>query len=199
LYWIIILTLGIDQLFKYLVRNFMDYGQSIPIINGFIQLTSHRNTGAAWGIFSGQKIFLISIAIIVIVVGLIFSRRVTDKLTRIAFGLFIGGAMGNVVDRLIFGEVTDMFEVTFINYPIFNTADVFLVSGVILFLISTYKESKLESNQSKRIFIVFVFYIYGYKGTKEGGSIEKITYVYSSCCFISRYWYCCFCTFKQHS
>jgi len=56
--------------------------------------------------------------------------------------------MGNVIDRLIFGEVTDMFEVTFINYPIFNTADVFLVSGAILFLISTYKESKLEGNQT---------------------------------------------------
>jgi len=126
----------------------MDYGQTIPIINGFFQLTSHRNAGAAWGIFSGQKIFLISIAIIVIVVGLIYSRKVTDKLTRIAFGFFIGGATGNVIDRLIFGEVTDMFEVTFINYPIFNTADVFLVSGAIFFLISTYKESKLEGNQT---------------------------------------------------
>lgn len=56
--------------------------------------------------------------------------------------------MGNVVDRLIFGEVTDMFEVTFINYPIFNTADVFLVSGVILLLISTYRESKTQKNLS---------------------------------------------------
>ncbi|WP_318184162.1 signal peptidase II [Metabacillus idriensis] len=148
LYWIIILTLSIDQLFKYLVRNFMDYGQSIPIITGFFQLTSHRNTGAAWGIFSGQKIFLISIAIIVIAIGLIYSRKITDKLSRIAFGFFIGGAMGNVVDRLFFGEVTDMFEVTFINYPIFNTADVFLFSGVVLFLISSFKESKLESKLS---------------------------------------------------
>lgn len=126
----------------------MDYGQSIPIITGFFQLTSHRNTGAAWGIFSGQKIFLISIAIIVIAIGLIYSRKVTDKLTRIAFGFFIGGALGNVVDRLFFGEVTDMFEVTFINYPIFNTADVFLFSGVILFLISSFKESKLERKLS---------------------------------------------------
>jgi len=124
----------------------MDYGQSIPIIDGLFQLTSHRNTGAAWGIFSGQKVFLISIALIVIGIGLIYSRKVTDKLTRIAFGFFIGGGMGNVVDRIYFGEVTDMYEVTFINYPIFNTADVFLVCGVILFLVSTYKESKLENN-----------------------------------------------------
>ncbi|WP_349774221.1 signal peptidase II [Halalkalibacter oceani] len=137
------MLLSIDQFIKYLVRNFMDYGQSIPIINGFFQLTSHRNTGAAWGMFSGQKIFLISIALIVIVIGLIYSRKVTDKLTRIAFGFFIGGAMGNVVDRLIFEEVTDMYEVTFINYPIFNNADVFLVCGVILFLISIYKDSRL--------------------------------------------------------
>ncbi len=141
MYWIIILTLSMDQLLKYFIRNFMDYGQSIPIINGFFQLTSHRNPGAAWGIFSGQKIFLISIAIIVIAISLIYTRKVTDRLTRVAFGLFIGGAIGNVIDRLFFGEVTDMFEVTFINYPIFNTADVFLVSGVVLFLISTYRES----------------------------------------------------------
>lgn len=91
---------------------------------------------------------MISIAIIVIVFGLIYSRKVSDKLTRIAFGFFIGGAMGNVVDRLIFGEVTDMFEVTFINYPIFNTADVFLVSGAILLMISTYRESKTQKNLS---------------------------------------------------
>ncbi|MCT1389869.1 MULTISPECIES: signal peptidase II [Peribacillus] len=148
MYWIILLTLSIDQLFKYLVRNFMDYGQSIPIINGFFQLTSHRNAGAAWGIFSGQKIFLISIAIIVIVSGLTYSRKVSDRLTRIAIGFFLGGATGNVIDRLIFGEVTDMFEITFINYPIFNTADVFLFCGVVLFIISSFKESKLERKQS---------------------------------------------------
>ncbi|WP_425593722.1 signal peptidase II [Cytobacillus gottheilii] len=146
LYWIALLTLAIDQLAKYMTRNFMEYGQTIPIINNFFNLTSHRNAGAAWGIFSGQKFFLISIAFIAIIGIIIYSRKVTDNLTRIALGLFIGGAAGNVTDRLIFGEVTDMFDVQFVNYPIFNTADVFLVSGAILLLVSTYRESKVTKN-----------------------------------------------------
>lgn len=144
MYWIALITLVIDQLAKYMIRNFMGYGQTIPVINGFFHLTSHRNTGAAWGIFAGQKLFLISIAFIAIIAIIIYSRKVTDKLTRAALGFFIGGAAGNVADRLLFGEVTDMFDLRFINYPIFNTADVFLFTGVILLLISTYRESKAE-------------------------------------------------------
>ncbi|PIC69252.1 signal peptidase II [Sporosarcina sp. P16b] len=144
MYWITLITLAFDQLAKYMTRNFMEYGETIPIINNFFHLTSHRNTGAAWGIFSGQKFFLISIAFIAIIAIILYSRKVTDKLTRIALGFFMGGAAGNVTDRLIFGEVTDMFDIRFINYPIFNTADVFLISGAILLLISTYRESKTE-------------------------------------------------------
>ncbi|MEK3992906.1 MULTISPECIES: signal peptidase II [Robertmurraya] len=148
MYWIALITLAIDQLAKYMTRNFMEYGETIPIINNFFHLTSHRNPGAAWGIFSGQKFFLISIAFIAIIAMIFYSRKVTDKLTRLAIGFFIGGAAGNVTDRLIFGEVTDMFDIRFINYPIFNTADVFLISGVFLLLIGTFREAKTERNQS---------------------------------------------------
>ncbi|MDK8643778.1 MULTISPECIES: signal peptidase II [Bacillati] len=144
MYWIILIVVAVDQLAKYSVRNTMDYGQSIPLIDKVFYLTSHRNSGAAWGIFSGQTGFLIAIAFIAIIGFLVYSRKVTDKLTRIAFGLFIGGALGNVIDRLIFREVTDMFDFRLINYPIFNTADIFLVSGAILLIISTYREAKLE-------------------------------------------------------
>ncbi|WP_313469245.1 signal peptidase II [Carnobacterium sp.] len=146
MYWITLITIGIDQLVKYLIRNFMDYGQTIPIVDNFFYLTSHRNIGAAWGIFSGQKFFLISIALIVIVSIILYSRKVTDQLTRIALGFFMGGAAGNVLDRIIFGEVTDMFDIQFINYPIFNLADVFLVVGVILLLVSTYLEDKTQKS-----------------------------------------------------
>ncbi|MGS2778264.1 signal peptidase II [Robertmurraya sp. GLU-23] len=148
MYWIALITLAIDQLAKYMTRNFLEYGETIPIINNFFHLTSHRNPGAAWGIFSGQKFFLISIAFIAIIAMIFYSRKVTDKLTRLALGFFIGGAAGNVTDRLIFGEVTDMFDIRFINYPIFNTADVFLISGVFLLLIGTFREAKTERNQS---------------------------------------------------
>ena len=148
MYWIALITLAIDQLAKYMTRNFLEYGETIPIINNFFHLTSHRNPGAAWGIFSGQKFFLISIAFIAIIAMIFYSRKVTDKLTRLAIGFFIGGAAGNVTDRLIFGEVTDMFDIRFINYPIFNTADVFLISGVFLLLIGTFREAKTERNQS---------------------------------------------------
>ncbi|MED4271845.1 signal peptidase II [Geobacillus stearothermophilus] len=58
-----------------------------------------------------------------------YARHITNKWTRYAIGLFIGGAIGNAIDRLLFGEVVDFFDIRIINYPISNTADVFLVSG----------------------------------------------------------------------
>lgn len=148
MYWIITLTVVIDQFAKNFVRNTMDYGQSIAIIDNYFYLTLYFNSGAAWGVFSGQKGFLSVVGVISIIGFLLYSYNVTEKLTRIAIGLFIGGSIGNLLDRLIFGEVTDMFDVRILNSPIFNMADIFLVCGFILLIISTFKESKIESHLS---------------------------------------------------
>jgi len=118
----------------------MQLGESIPIAGDYFRLTSHRNNGAAWGIFAGQRWFLILIALIAIIAILGYARTVTDKWMRCALGLFMGGALGNAIDRIISGEVVDFFDIRIINYPIFNTADTFLVCGAILLVIITFKQ-----------------------------------------------------------
>jgi len=85
--------------------------------------------------------------LVVIVAIVIYARQVSDQLTRAGLSLVLGGALGNVVDRVLFGEVVDFFDVRFIQYPIFNTADVFIVTGVVILVLATWKES---SNQKRR-------------------------------------------------
>ncbi|HDR3645766.1 signal peptidase II [Bacillus cereus] len=140
LYIIALIAVLIDQLAKYAVRTYMQLGETIPIAGDYFQLTSHRNNGAAWGIFAGQRWFLILITLVAIIFLIRYARNTTDKWTRYALGLYMGGALGNAIDRIAFGEVVDFFNVRIINYPIFNTADTFLVCGTILLVITTFKQ-----------------------------------------------------------
>jgi len=141
LYIIAFIAILIDQVAKYTVRTYMQLGDSIPLAGDYFRLTSHRNTGAAWGIFAGQRWFLIFIALVAVIAILRYARNVKDRWMRCALGLFVGGALGNAIDRIVFGEVVDFFDVRIINYPIFNTADVFLVCGAILLVLTSFKQS----------------------------------------------------------
>lgn len=146
-----ILVTSFDQLMKYLVKVFMIEGQSIPIFGDWLRLTSHRNAGGAWGILQGQRWFLITVAVLVIVGVVYYLRNVKSRLTRIALAFLLGGAGGNLIDRILFGEVVDFLDVRIINYPIFNTADVAIVVAVTLILFDSFrreqdtKKSSVES------------------------------------------------------
>ncbi|MCZ0703356.1 signal peptidase II [Natronobacillus azotifigens] len=142
-----LLALGviiIDQLTKWWVVTNMELRESIPVIENFFYITSHRNPGAAWGILAGQMAFFYVITLVVI--GLIvyyMQKYAKDNIwTGIALGLVLGGAIGNFIDRLIFQEVVDFLNVYIgsYNYPIFNIADSALVIGVIIIFIITFKE-----------------------------------------------------------
>lgn len=146
-----VLVTSFDQLMKYLVKVFMMEGQSIPIFGDWLRLTSHRNAGAAWGILQGQRWFLITVAVLVIVGVAYYLRNVKSRLTRIALAFLLGGAGGNLIDRILFGKVVDFLDVRIINYPIFNTADVAIVVAVTLILFDSFrreqgtKKSSVES------------------------------------------------------
>ncbi|MFC4769876.1 signal peptidase II [Effusibacillus consociatus] len=143
LYFGAALVAAFDQLMKYLVKTRMEIGESIPIFGDFLRLTSHRNAGAAWGILQGQRWFLIVMAIAVIVGIIYYSRRIESKLSKIALPILMGGALGNLIDRLLYGQVLDFLDVRIINYPIFNTADVAIVTAVALLLLDSFR---LERN-----------------------------------------------------
>jgi len=143
-YVIAVVMIVIDQWTKYLVIENMTIGESIPVIENIFYLTSHRNAGAAWGILQGQMWFFYIITLIVvgIIIYYIEHYAKTNRLLGISLGLVLGGAIGNLIDRVRFQEVVDFVDVYIFSYdyPIFNVADSSLVVGVILIGIITLFE-----------------------------------------------------------
>ena len=124
-------VVALDQLTKYLVRANMEWGQSIPS-EGFARLTYTTNTGGAFGIFANQTFLLAVAAVLGILVFLVYFRYIPleSTLLKIGLGLDLGGAVGNLIDRLRFGEVTDFIDIG--PWPVFNVADSAIVVGTII-------------------------------------------------------------------
>ena len=137
---ILILTIC-DQLLKSWVASSIVLGGSKQLIPGIIELTNLRNSGAAWSIFEGQQTFFTIITIIaIIVIGYFIWQYRKNISVLIGLSLIMAGTIGNFIDRLRQGYVVDMFESTFINFPIFNIADMCLTIGVIWLIICILKE-----------------------------------------------------------
>ena len=137
----------IDQLFKFYIQTHMALGMSIPVIQDVFHITYILNPGAAFGLFENQTAFFVIIAVCMVVAAICLYPRIPEqyRLLRFATGLVVGGAMGNVIDRIKTGYVVDFFD--FRIWPIFNIADVGIVCGVgcILFtIIYLYKEDGIE-------------------------------------------------------
>ena len=131
--WLFVLPLAvviIDQFSKYIVVENMALGESIPIIENIFHLTYILNTGAAFGMFAHNRLFFIGIAVVVI--GLIIWARkeilASPLEVKAGAGLFLGGAIGNLIDRAREGVVIDFFD--FRIWPIFNIADIAICIGV---------------------------------------------------------------------
>ena len=141
-----------DQWTKWLVVTKMDQYESVPIIENFFYITSHRNSGAAWGILQDQMIFFYIITVIVVIglVYLLHKYANESKLMAIALSLFLGGALGNFIDRLFRQEVVDFFDVYIFtyNYPIFNIADSVLVIGAIMTIIAMFLEERRNKGKA---------------------------------------------------
>lgn len=139
---VIILILTIcDQLLKSWVASSIVLGGSKQLILGIIELTNLRNSGAAWSIFEGQQTFFTIITIVaIIVIGYFIWQYRKNIPMLIGLSLIMAGTIGNFIDRLRQGYVVDMFETTFINFPIFNIADMCLTLGVIWLIICILKE-----------------------------------------------------------
>ena len=130
---IALLVIALDQLTKHLVKSYMEFGQSIPG-EGFLRLTYTTNTGGAFGILANQTFLLAMAALIGITVLLIYLRYLPldSTLLKMGLGLDLGGAVGNLIDRLRSGEVTDFIKIG--PWPVFNLADSSIVIGTILII-----------------------------------------------------------------
>lgn len=131
--WLFVLPLAVvilDQYSKYIVVENMALGESIPIIEEVFHLTYILNPGAAFGMFAHNRLFFIAIAVIVIGI-IIWARReilASPWEVKAGCGLFLGGAIGNLIDRARQGLVIDFFD--FRVWPVFNIADIAICIGV---------------------------------------------------------------------
>ncbi len=131
--WLFVLPLAVvilDQFSKYIVVENMALGESIPIIEEVFHLTYILNPGAAFGMFAHNRLFFIAIAIVVIGI-IIWARKeilASPWEVKAGCGLFLGGAIGNLIDRARQGLVIDFFD--FRIWPVFNIADIAICIGV---------------------------------------------------------------------
>jgi len=154
----LVLLLGLavillDQLTKQWIRSAFVYGESRPIIDGFFNLTYVRNDGAAWNILSGHGIVLILISVAVLVLLVIYRRSFLQEqfLHKILLGLMVGGIVGNLIDRIRFGWVTDFLEFKFgsYHYPSFNVADSAICIAVGLYILTNLFSPKEKKHSAK--------------------------------------------------
>ena len=133
----------IDQIVKYIVSRSMDLHQSIPLIKNVLHFTYIQNTGAGFGIFKGQQLFLIFISL-VIIGGILFYLDRVERQVKVPFALILGGAVGNLIDRMFLGYVIDFID--FRIWPVFNVADTSITIGAMIiaykcFMLSHQKKS----------------------------------------------------------
>lgn len=129
----------------------MSLYESIPVIDRFFYITSHRNPGAAFGILKHQQWLFITVTLFVIAIILYYLWQLKNERPwmSFSFALILGGAVGNLIDRVQTGEVVDFLDFRFgdYNFPIFNVADSAIVVGVCILVLITLLSPSAKSNE----------------------------------------------------
>jgi signal peptidase II len=137
----------LDWLTKAWVRSSVELHTSVPVIEGWLHLVHRRNVGIAFGMLGGgeagpgRTIALAVVAILAVFLLLRLAGEATDRLVRMAVALMLGGAIGNLGDRILDGGVTDFIAVRYFPY-IFNVADAAITVGAILLILSIIREPR---------------------------------------------------------
>ena len=149
MFWVIIIAVivALDQISKYAVIKNIGFGELMPVRDKFFYLTYYENKGAAWGILQNGRYFFTVLTLIVSLIIVYFIYKSDNKLQSISLSFILGGAIGNLIDRIIKGSVTDFLDFHFgsYNFPTFNVADSFVVVGTILlayYIMFVYKEKE---------------------------------------------------------
>ncbi len=156
----IAVIVGVDQLIKWIIVKNFEYKGSVPFIHigdfEIINISYHKNTGAAFSIFSGMQIFLIIVTSIFIIAGIyaVVSGKVKRPILVASFSLIIGGGIGNLIDRVFRGFVVDYIEVRLFDFAVFNLADCCVIIGAVMFLLvyiffdTSKKKEKLKEEKT---------------------------------------------------
>ena len=154
---IIGVVLVLDQLTKYFIETRVRLYEIITVIPGFFNITHVRNKGAAFSLFAGtpgafRSVFFISVSLVAIGVIAVLIKKTRERLLVVSFSLIAGGAVGNLIDRVRYGEVVDFIQwyIKSWYWPSFNVADSAISIGVCLLAIDMlFKKSPPEEGNSK--------------------------------------------------
>ena len=131
------LLVVLDQVVKFLVRANISLGEGVPFLPPILQLTYVQNTGAAFSLLEEHTwILTIVSAVVSVLLAVLLARRVFPRpFAMVSLALVLAGAVGNLIDRLFLGFVTDMFQTLFMNFAVFNVAAICVVAGGIAFCV----------------------------------------------------------------
>ena len=153
--WLIIMVLFLaaDQIVKYLVSAFLNVGETAFSVLNIFDVTYVQNKGAAFSVLAGRTELLSIVSVVFCVVIIVFwiKKKPSDTLLCLSLSLLFAGAAGNGIDRIFRGFVIDYINLTFMNFPVFNIADIGVTVGAALFILHTIffeKEGKNGNNNS---------------------------------------------------
>ena len=150
---LLVLLVVVDQLFKVWARGSLKGNEDITVIPGILSFSYLENRGAVWGIFQNKTTFLILLtAVIFVAVLVIYFKLSPKKKYNPARVLIAAGGLGNIIDRVIFGYVTDFIRFDFIDFPVFNVADMYITVCEVIALILVFfvYRDDLDSKESKQ-------------------------------------------------
>ncbi len=147
-YIIVLLVFVSDQWSKAWIQRTLGYEESRDVFGKAFTLTYTHNTGGAWGLLPHGNPLFIGFALVAAVALLYAYHRIArpDAMVSGAFALALGGAFGNLVDRLRYGYVVDFFDARIIHWPVFNVADSAISCSIVLLLIHFVRSAKTESS-----------------------------------------------------
>lgn len=150
-----VFLLFLDQITKVWARSSLQGAGTKVVIPGLLSFLYLENTGAVWGIFRGKTVFLLITAILILAAVLFFYFKVPMEKhylpIRLVFVFITAGALGNIIDRILFGCVTDFIQFEFMDFPVFNVADIYITVStfcIAVLLLFFYKdEPEREKNK----------------------------------------------------
>ncbi|MBD2210485.1 lipoprotein signal peptidase [Nostoc linckia FACHB-104] len=152
LFWLAaLIAFFIDQLTKYWVVQTFKLGQTLPLLPDIFHFTYVTNTGAAFSLLSGKVEWLrwLSLAVSLVLIGVAVFGPLLNFWDQLGYGLILGGAMGNGIDRFILGYVVDFLDFRLINFAVFNMADSFISIGIVCLLIASWQKTPTSNNRPR--------------------------------------------------
>lgn len=146
---IVVALVALDQIFKVLATRILPDIVPVAVVPHFIGFNYIHNYGAGFSILSGKVDFLIvvtAVALLAIAIG-IFAKKFDNNIDEFSFVLILAGGIGNLIDRVVNGYVVDYLEFLFMEFPVFNFADILICTGVGLFVLNTIVTEFFSKNK----------------------------------------------------